>query len=90
LVLVSLILLLQGQAHGLGGHLLRLEERRDKPNKSMGWPHLHACTHAPGSPTAWPQFLFVCLFVCLFVFVFCFVFETGFLCIALAVLELTL
>jgi hypothetical protein len=28
-------------------------------------------------------FLFVCLFVCLF-------FETGFLCIALAVLELTL
>jgi hypothetical protein len=29
-----------------------------------------------------PFFLFVCLFVCLF--------ETGFLCIALAVLELTL
>jgi hypothetical protein len=29
-----------------------------------------------------------CLFVCLFLF--CFVFETGFLCIALAVLELTL
>jgi hypothetical protein len=32
--------------------------------------------------------LFVCLFV--FVFVFVFVFKTGFLCIALAVLELTL
>jgi hypothetical protein len=30
-----------------------------------------------------PSFLFVCLFVCLFV-------ETGFLCVALAVLELTL
>jgi hypothetical protein len=30
-------------------------------------------------------FLFVCLFVCLFLF-----FETGFLCVALAVLELTL
>jgi hypothetical protein len=29
---------------------------------------------------------FVCLFVCLF----CFVFETGFLCVALAILELTL
>jgi hypothetical protein len=33
-------------------------------------------------------FDFVCLFI--FVFVFCFFFETGFLCIALAVLELTL
>jgi hypothetical protein len=43
-------------------------------------------------------FLFVCLFVCLlaclFVVLFCFVlfcfFETGFLCISLGVLELTL
>ena len=34
-----------------------------------------------------PPLLFVCLFVCLFVSLF---FETGFLCLALAVLELTL
>jgi hypothetical protein len=33
--------------------------------------------------------LFVCLF-CVYLFVFVFVFETGFLCIALAVLGLTL
>jgi hypothetical protein len=33
-------------------------------------------------------FFFACLFVCLFVF--CLFFETGFLCIALAVLDLTL
>jgi hypothetical protein len=31
-----------------------------------------------------------CVLFCLFVFVFVFVFETGFLCTALAVLELTL
>jgi hypothetical protein len=35
------------------------------------------------------KFLVFCLFVCLFVFVFVF-FETEFLCISLAVLELTL
>jgi hypothetical protein len=40
----------------------------------------------------WNFFLvFVCLFVCLFVGFFIFlVFETGFLCVALAVLELAL
>jgi hypothetical protein len=38
------------------------------------------------APLGTVSFFFVCLFVCLFV---CF-FETGFLCIALAVLELTL
>ena len=32
----------------------------------------------------------VCLFVCLFLFCFVLFFETGFLCVALAVLELTL
>jgi hypothetical protein len=36
------------------------------------------CTEAPDSLS---NFLFVCLFVC---------FETGFLCVALAVLELTM
>ena len=35
-----------------------------------------------------PDFLFVCLFWGFFFCLFCFVFETGFLCIALAVLEL--
>jgi hypothetical protein len=34
-------------------------------------------------PSHQPEHKFVCLFVCLF-------FETGFLCVALAVLELTL
>ena len=38
----------------------------------------------PSIPTI---FLFLCLFVCLFCFV---LFGTGFLCVALAVLELTL
>jgi hypothetical protein len=42
------------------------------------------------SPKIYYLFVWFCLFVCLFVcFVFVF-FETGFLCIALAVLELTL
>jgi hypothetical protein len=35
------------------------------------------------------SWVFVCLFVCLFCFIIWF-FETGFLCVALAVLELTL
>jgi hypothetical protein len=47
---------------------------------------LKACTTIAQQPCQLFYCLFVCL-VCLFLFLF---FETGFLCIALAVLELTL
>jgi hypothetical protein len=56
---------------------------------SVTTQHIHICVHPPQHVYT-KRFLFVCLFVCFFCFFVFSFFETGFLCVALAVLELTL